>query len=998
MKKLLKVICFCLCAPLILLAFLTGCNNNSAITTETNEDSNEDSQNSNVNEPDSKIDLSGDLISNWNFCGETNSERLADKATGGTTLESIALKGTGTEVRYGNLRINDGIGNYAVIGNGEGADLYDLSNKTIVFKAKISNLGNTLISGIISKQNSFDLYFENGSVGRTITFNYRVNGVGYSEKSSSSTPTDEWRVFAISFEVDQTSKKANICVYRSRTEYPSSGVGMEKVLNIKIDDVNNDFLKGSEPIYLGKRYDHINSERQMNSEFLGIKVYKTVLTAEEIVAVPFDMNKDEMLGKVNSLIMEGENIERTIQSDIEWSMLQNAINKCRALNDSNDLQEIKEACDVLETLISDMMIRKVSENIGDLFKIKYNNPDIVTPIYASYWSCPGFFDIDHDGKMDLILTGDGRTYSGYNGGGMYVYRNRSIIRGDVVFENAEILQVGNTGHPTYSYRKDGSSVFVTNDGTMYTDLSNQGFGEGKTFSKLKTAFKLYDIDGDGISDAVFIVTNTTGEKKYDSNGNWLQEYTSQIKWIKNTGSEQNPRFTSDINYLLDENNEIFTVRGVYPFFNSFSMYDWDNDGDIDLIAGGLQNEFYYYENVGTKNQPKFKSVGIKVETEGGPMSLDCCRYNVINYDWDGDGKDDLVMGSDSGDAIYFRFTGRFNSSTGAPIFENQKNFSTKAEYLSVSSLSRPTVCDFDGDGDIDFIVGESGGFLYYIENLTGGTNPKWAAPVKLTDENGKVLVIKAGLSESLQGAGEAEWGYTVPVACDWDGDGDIDIIANSVTGRIVWFENIGTATQPQLTQPKPVMVEWEDENLYPSAQWWKPVGQELVTEHRTTPYAIDLNGDGLCDLVMLDHEGYLAFYERYEEDGVLKLKQGKRIFLDLAGNPIKLSLALGDNRYGTTTEGAIGRVKLAITDWDGDGMLDVIVGSGVDMGNNFMWYKTTKVENGNYYLARQGELSISNINGHHPGFTICDWNNDGKPDIITGTESGYLYYFENKAN
>ena len=44
---------------------------------------------------------------------------------------------------------------------------------------------------------------------------------------------------------------------------------------------------------------------------------------------------------------------------------------------------------------------------------------------------------------------------------------------------------------------------------------------------------------------------------------------------------------------------------------------------------------------------------------------------------------------------------------------------------------------------------------------------------------------------------------------DWDGDGDIDIIVNSITGRIVWFENIGTVTSPQLTQPKAIEVEWE---------------------------------------------------------------------------------------------------------------------------------------------------------------------------------------------
>ncbi len=39
-------------------------------------------------------------------------------------------------------------------------------------------------------------------------------------------------------------------------------------------------------------------------------------------------------------------------------------------------------------------------------------------------------------------------------------------------------------------------------------------------------------------------------------------------------------------------------------------------------------------------------------------------------------------------------------------------------------------------------------------------------------------------------------------------------------------------------------------------------GKGLLTQWRTTPVAVDWNRDGLTDLVMLDHEGYLAFFER----------------------------------------------------------------------------------------------------------------------------------------
>ena len=997
MRIFLKIICFALCAVLLLSTFLTSCNN--AVDKSTDSDTEKDATSNDTDKQGEtdmdtpNVDLSGNLISSWDFCGAVKEEMLSDKATNGTSLEYITPVGDGTVVDYGKLIVNDGAGNYAVIGNAKGADLYDLANTTIVFKAKLTNIGTNLTSGILSKENCFDLYFENGDSGRPVSFRYWLNGSMVTEQSNTTTPVGEYRIFAVSFEIDRDAKTANICVYRSRSENPSSEAGYERIINLKLNNIPNDFGVGDGAIYLGKRVDHLNQARTLTSEFLGIKLYNKVLEKSELAAVSFEMDEGTLLEMLSGVIASAESVQKTIHSDAEWSMFQNAISKGKSLNENSTVEELKEACSVIQELTARMTIKRVPESIGDLLKIKYNNPDIVTPIYVSARSCPGFYDIDYDGKMDLVVTGFGRTYAGVSGGssggGMYVYRNRTDTAGDVVLETAEILQLSSAGHPTYSYKKDGSSVFVTEDGMMYTELSNQGYGEAMSFSKLKGSFKLYDVDGDGLSDAVYVKNNSTGTNDYDSNGNSLVSYKSQMYWIRNTGSESNPKFAVEAKPFYDESGQILTIEDPtqYAFIRSFSMFDWDGDGDLDLIAGGWLNEFYYYENIGTKTTPKFKSQGVKVETESGPMALDCCRYNIINYDWDGDGKDDLVMGSDSGDVLYFRFTGRFNAETGAPIFEDQKNFSTKAEYLSVSSLSRPTACDFDGDGDLDLIVGESAGFFYFIENLTGGTEPKWAAPVKLTDENGEPIVIKAGYNGSLQGTQETEWGYTIPVACDWDGDGDIDIIANSITGRIVWLENIGTATKPQLTQPKAVEVEWENGSLYPKEQWWKPEGKELVTQHRTTPYAVDLNGDGLCDLVMLDHEGYLAFYERYKENGVLKLKQGERIFLGTDGKPIHLS----NTWSGTTEAGGIGRIKIAVTDWDGDGKLDILVGK-----NNFEWYRTIKIQDGKYYLSSQGEVAKGNIEGHNHGFTVCDWNADGKPDIITGTESGYFYYFEHK--
>ena len=70
----------------------------------------------------------------------------------------------------------------------------------------------------------------------------------------------------------------------------------------------------------------------------------------------------------------------------------------------------------------------------------------------------------------------------------------------------------------------------------------------------------------------------------------------------------------------------------------------------------------------------------------------------MGYDWDHDGGTDLIVGSESGDVMYFRFTGQI-ASDGMPVFEDVQFFMTPAVGLAINALCRPTSVDWDGDGD-----------------------------------------------------------------------------------------------------------------------------------------------------------------------------------------------------------------------------------------------------------------------------------------------------------
>ncbi|MSU65992.1 MAG: hypothetical protein EXS38_07830 [Opitutus sp.] len=116
-------------------------------------------------------------------------------------------------------------------------------------------------------------------------------------------------------------------------------------------------------------------------------------------------------------------------------------------------------------------------------------------------------------------------------------------------------------------------------------------------------------------------------------------------------------------------------------------------------------------------------------------------------------------------------------------------------------------------------------------------------------------------------------------AADWDLAGLIDIMCSDVWGKVYWYRNIGTRTAPRFAAAAPIEVAWKGPALKPAWNWWNPAGNELVIEWRCTPYVIVWNGDGLPDLVTLDHEGYLALFEWHKiAGGKLDLLPGSAFF------------------------------------------------------------------------------------------------------------------------
>lgn len=131
-----------------------------------------------------------------------------------------------------------------------------------------------------------------------------------------------------------------------------------------------------------------------------------------------------------------------------------------------------------------------------------------------------------------------------------------------------------------------------------------------------------------------------------------------------------------------------------------ALVDIDGDGDLDLFVGEASGELNFYRNTGTPDAPEFTLVS---DNFGG---IDPGRRTAPTFtDVDGDGRPDLVLGTEASGLRIYR-----NAGGGAmPEFRELGELPVAAPAFAV-----PTFADIDGDGDADlFVGGNSGGVLFF---------------------------------------------------------------------------------------------------------------------------------------------------------------------------------------------------------------------------------------------------------------------------------------------
>ena len=435
-------------------------------------------------------------------------------------------------------------------------------------------------------------------------------------------------------------------------------------------------------------------------------------------------------------------------------------------------------------------------------------------------SVPVFADMDGDGDLDFFTGSSSGKITYYQNTGTaqnfvftYItdfYKNIEIIGGaDINRHGASAITFadidGDNDKDLYWGDLFGLSIyFIKNTGTP----QNFTWNFIDTTSPKPNAYYsggfnmpgIYDINGDGNND--FFIGVLIGSKTIDN-----------FVFYRNNGPVNNPSFAK-----VTDNFILSADMGSYSYP---TLADIDNDGDKDLFIG-CDNSVAFFRNNGTQSSPSFILVNDSL-----PLNVSNFNFAPAIGDLDGDLKKDLVLGYFAGGKL------RFFKNTGTPVNPVFTYQSSQLDTMNLAQSSAPVLADLDNDNDLDLLVGSSGGRLTYYRN-NGGSG---MFNFQFVTNNFEGIFTGNDAAPSLG---------------DLDGDGDLDLLVGNKTGKIFFYRNTGSVTNPSFTL---VTNNYAGINVFMNA----------------VPCITDINNDSDIDLLVGNTKGGLYFYENWDVFGIQQI-------------------------------------------------------------------------------------------------------------------------------
>ncbi|MBE0679803.1 MAG: VCBS repeat-containing protein [Bacteroidales bacterium] len=458
---------------------------------------------------------------------------------------------------------------------------------------------------------------------------------------------------------------------------------------------------------------------------------------------------------------------------------------------------------------------------------------------------------------------------------------------------------------------------------------------------------------------------------YNGAGVFLGKWTYEYLYISDT-------ISMDVDSTVRFHQYSATKKEVLHSFQSLTLVEYEKDS-LRLLTGSRFGNIIYYPDA--KGESAGRNVfvcdesGIVLRHKAvGPFPISYPNPKTKLFS-------DLIVGGEC-ELVYYPFTGRFNKN-GAPIYGAPGQILQQDASVYTGSLPVINTVDWDNDGHLDIVTGNSEGrVLLFINNGTN-ENPSFSEAQQIKAAS-RPIYLQPGYAGSIQGPAESRWGYTCPTVTDWNGDGLFDIMMHSALSRHEVYLNTGRPGKPEFGFPVPLYCK----------------GLELHGTWRVQPGAKKL--DGRMAYVILDDDDEFHLYwqiDAYnvEDGGKLRLDNGAFI------------------QANFLSAGGTGRLKIVLEDWDLDNITDMLVGtprhgsvpdpvSGLPQsqglkGAAVLFLKNIGTNQNPVFafpemIRFKGDIIY--LGQHACSPEVWDYGQPDGPDLLVGEQDGRIRYYGRK--
>lgn len=593
-----------------------------------------------------------------------------------------------------------------------------------------------------------------------------------------------------------------------------------------------------------------------------------------------------------------------------------------------------------------------AQNLGPFVSNADKNP--LPPPYQITRPKPAVVDIDNDGDLD-VFVGDkyGVVHFFRNDGGAETIKRFVKIKDN---ENpADVVQVSSGAAPAF-----------------------------------------IDVDNDGDYDML------------------VGSRSSRTYFFRNTGTASSPQFEEE----AGASNPFFGVRGSTNNYGTAeatpTFVDFDDDGDKDLIigttyigdpeTGNTQGGIRYYKNTNGTFTLEYNSLSSTLYT----------TYNnsLAFADVDNDGDLDVFVGRSNYIWLLKNDEGSFNASTGPWDPEAHTGNPFHATFFNDNTA--PALGDFDGDGDLDVLVGSVGNF----------TQERYAQPSRYFENTGGfVMDEQRGLNVNPLDGVDVGDAASIQLT-DLDGDGDLDVVIGSKYSnpRIFFYYNQDGEYIPNTNLDWDGLLNGFSVNVQPSFVDIDADGDQDAFIGNLDEFTFLRNTGGEFQYESSPLTSYSSTVQNYltvafidiDQDGDFDAFVGGKdnfwnpavAFLENTGNAVEPIFTPSETPPAPFNDLSIsGTPQLATADYDHDGDLDLfITDTYYDYSlSRYVSFVRVFQNDGNGGFAEINTLDFNQYLPRYSRMSFADTDNDGDLDILMGlggnlyaNEDGQVQFFENQ--